>query len=123
MIVGGMKPTAPLIARSSGRGRLVAASGLLGIAMLAISGCGSGTSSSSGAVVRSSSSSGEQTANGEGGGGDAAGAPFVSSRFHYRVTAPGAMSEASDGTASTTRGTEQLSISVVTGASAKDARA
>ncbi|MBJ7608069.1 MAG: hypothetical protein JF887_01375 [Candidatus Dormibacteraeota bacterium] len=92
--------------------------GVAGATVLA-SGCGSdATSGSASSASRPASS--ESAAPADNGGGEAAPTRFVSSRFHYRVDAPGAMTEATDGSATATRGTEKLVISVVTGAQAAD---
>lgn len=93
--------------------------GAAGAALLA-SGCGSDASTGSAASSASRPASSETAAPADNGGGEAAPTRFVSSRFHYRVDAPGAMTEATDGSATATRGTEKLVISVVTGAQAAD---
>ncbi|GAC1326906.1 MAG: hypothetical protein NVSMB17_00180 [Candidatus Dormibacteria bacterium] len=58
-----------------------------------------------------------------GGGGEAPALRYQNARFHYRIDAPGTMQEAADGSASTRRGEERLSVNVVTGSSAADLRA
>jgi hypothetical protein len=58
-----------------------------------------------------------------GGGAEAPGVRYVSTRFHYRVDAPGVMTEAADGSASAARGEERLAVTVVTGDSVKDLKA
>ena len=53
-------------------------------------------------------------------GGEAPLTRFVSSGNHYRVDAPGTMSEGSDGVAKASRGLESLQIVVVSGSAAAD---
>jgi hypothetical protein len=71
--------------------------------------------SGAGSVPRAS---GEPSAAGDVTTGESAGVRFVSSRFHYRVDAPAIMTEAADGTASASRGVEQLSVRVISGTAA-----
>ncbi|HEV7678822.1 MAG TPA: hypothetical protein VGQ42_09675 [Candidatus Dormibacteraeota bacterium] len=59
----------------------------------------------------------------ENGGGEAPATRFVSSRNHYRVDAPGAMTEGSDGIAKASHGLESLQIEVLTGSAAADVSA
>jgi hypothetical protein len=67
---------------------------------------------------------GDTTAGGGGeaaaAGGEAPSLRFVSSRNHYRVDAPGTMTESSDGTATASHGTESLTITVASGSTAAD---
>jgi hypothetical protein len=103
----------------------LAVPGVLTLAALGLAACGSdaAATTSGGATAQSSASGTEAPAAGEAGNGEAAGVRFVSPRFHYRIDAPGQMTEAADGTASSNRGVEQLSVRVVTGTPAKDASA
>jgi hypothetical protein len=91
---------------------------LAGGAALVLAACGSGSGSATAPGGGAAEAGGA-----EAGGGDAPGVAYQSSRFHYRVVAPAAMSEAADGSASARRGVEQLSISVVTGSAAADPQA
>jgi hypothetical protein len=85
-----------------------------------IAACGSTTGG--GGAAPSSSSSEAAAAGGEanGGGGEAALTPFVSTRNHYRVDAPGPMTEAADGTATSTHGAESMTVAIVSGSAAGD---
>jgi hypothetical protein len=111
--------------------RLLAAALALGAALAA---CSASTSSpaSSGAPAGSTSApaaGGAQgdTATGAGeaapAGGEAPSIRFVSARNHYRVDAPGTMTENSNGVASSNHGLESLTITVVTGSNAADPNA
>jgi hypothetical protein len=98
-------------------GRPLLVAGLLA-AVLTTAACGTdSTAQRSGAAGTASS---EPTAAGDVTTGESAGVRFVSTRFHYRVDAPGTMTEAGDGTATAARGVEQLTIRVVSGATAAD---
>jgi hypothetical protein len=85
--------------------------------LLAVAACGASTSQPSGATSGPATTS-EPTSAGDVTTGEAAGVRFVSQRFRYRVDAPGTMTEAADGTATASRGVEQLSIRIVTGSAA-----
>ncbi len=88
-------------------------------AVLALAACGSDAASSLPAGG-GGATPGDTAVAGDNGGGEGSPIRFVSSRNHYRVDFPAAMSEAADGTATATRGTEKLSIQVVSGSAASD---
>jgi len=112
----------------------VVRAGLIGVAIVVVAGCGS-TSMSTGpsSTVRSSvgtlpsqvpdgngGAGGGETNNGEANTGEAPSVPFESPKYHYKVSAPGAMTEGADGTAKASFGAEALTISVLSGPSAGD---
>jgi hypothetical protein len=108
-----MRETSPVQRRLP----LVATLALLG---LAVSACGSDSTGQSSSGGATSATSSEPTAAGDITTGESTGVRFVSTRFHYRVDAPGTMAEAADGTASASRGVEQLTIRIVSGSAAAD---
>jgi hypothetical protein len=85
---------------------------------LAVVACGSDSAAISSGAGGPLPASGEPTTAGDVTTGETAGVRFVSSRFHYRVDAPGTMTEAADGSAKASRGVEQLTIRMVSGADA-----
>jgi hypothetical protein len=88
-------------------------------AALTLVGCGSdaaGSLPAGGGVANP----GDTAAAGDNGGGEGAPIRFVSSRNHYRVDFPAVMTEAADGTATASRGTEKLTIAVISGSAASD---
>lgn len=87
-------------------------------ALVVLAGACSGTSASKPATAGSTPAA--EAAGGEAAGGEAAGVRFESALHGYRVDSPGVMTEASDGTASSRGGGEQLSIVVVSGSAATD---
>ncbi|HEY6378938.1 MAG TPA: hypothetical protein VI316_07140 [Candidatus Dormibacteraeota bacterium] len=87
------------------------------VALVATS-CGDSTSGPAGAS--SSTAAVDTGGQAEVGGGDAPGIVFESPRYRYRITSPGAVTQAADGTASGSRGDERLVIRVVTGPAAAD---
>jgi hypothetical protein len=94
--------------------RLTVFAGALGTA-LTVAACGGSASTQpvgSGATGEPTAAAGDVTT------GEAAGVRFVSQRFHYRIDAPGTVTEAANGTATASRGVEQLTIRIVTGSSA-----
>ena len=93
--------------------------GLLLIGALGLAGCGS-DSPAAGTGAAGTTADAGGTAEAGAANGEAAGTRFISQRYHYRVDAPGTMTEAADGTASATRGVESMTIKVVTGGSAGD---
>jgi hypothetical protein len=82
---------------------------------LAVAACGSDAAATPSSAGGPPPASGEPTTAGDVTTGESAGVRFVSSQFHYRVDAPGAMTEAADGTAKASRGVEQLTIRIVSG--------
>lgn len=90
---------------------------------LAVAACGSDSAAQPSGATGLPTTSGEPTAAGDVTTGESAGVRFVSSRFHYRVDAPGTMTEAGDGTAKASRGVEQLTIRIVSGADAANSTA
>jgi hypothetical protein len=88
------------------------------VAGLAVTACGSDATAGPSSAGGPPPASGEPTTAGDVTTGESAGVRFVSSRFHYRVDAPGAMTEAADGTAKASRGVEQLTVRIVSGADA-----
>jgi hypothetical protein len=91
----------------------------IALAGLALGACGSEVTSQSGAGATPATSS-EPTVAGDVTTGESAGVRFVSTRFHYRVDAPGTVTETADGTATASRGVEQLTIRIVGGSAAAD---
>jgi hypothetical protein len=87
--------------------------------LLAACGGSSGGSPVSAGGSPAAAESAAAGAEGGGGGGEAPATRFVSSRNHYRVDAPGTMTEGSDGTAKSSHGLESLQI-VVSGSGAGD---
>jgi hypothetical protein len=85
---------------------------------LAVAACGSDSPAQPSGAGGAPAASGEPTAAGDVTTGESAGVRFVSSRFHYRVDAPGTMTEAADGTATASRGVEQLTIRIISGVDA-----
>ncbi len=85
--------------------------------LVAVAACGASTTQTLGGATPAATTS-EPTAAGDVTTGEASGVRFVSQRFHYRVDAPGTMTEAADGTATASRGIEQLNVRIVTGAAA-----
>ena len=111
-------------ARSSRSVRAVLAVVMLLGAGLLLTACGPSTgSTSTGASPNAGGDAGGAGNEAGGAGAEAAGVRYQNARFHYRVDAPGTMQEAADGSASTQRGVERLSISVVSGAGVSDPRA
>ena len=94
--------------------------GLLLIGALGLVGCGSDSPAASSGAPGATADAGGSTAEAGAANGEAAGTRFISQRHHYRVDAPGTMTEAADGTATATRGVESMTIKVVTGGSAGD---
>src|SRR6202022_1469920 len=94
--------------------------GLLLIGALGLVGCGSDSPAAGTAPAGTTAAAGGSPAEAGAPNGEAAGPRFISQRYHYRVDAPGTMTEAADGTATATRGVEQLTIRVVSGAAAAD---
>ena len=101
-----------------------------------VAGCGANTASpgaqssttGNGGTVASGANDGNaptggDAANGEANTGEAPSVPFESPKYHYKVAAPGAMTEAADGTATAHFGAEALSITVVSGATAANPEA
>jgi hypothetical protein len=82
---------------------------------LAVVACGSDSAATPSGAGGLPTASGEPTAAGDVTTGESAGVRFVSSHFHYRVDAPGTMTEAADGSAQASRGVEQLTIRIVGG--------
>ncbi len=77
----------------------------------------------SGSAPNGSARASAPAAGGEGAGGGAgegATTAYVNTQFHYRVDAPGAMTQAADGTATYSGSGEGLTIAVVTGSSPAD---
>jgi hypothetical protein len=96
---------------------LVAVALTVGIMVTA---CGSDSLGQPPAAGATAATSSEPTAAGDVTVGESAGVRFVSTRFHYRVDAPGTVTEAADGTATASRGVEQLTIRIVSGSAASD---
>lgn len=94
----------------------------LAVAGFLLTGCGTASGPATGAA-RTPAAADNGGGDAGGGGAEAAGTRFVSTRFHYRVDAPGTMTEATDGTATASRGGERMSIRVISGAAAADLKA
>jgi hypothetical protein len=105
--------------------RRIAAAFALGAVLAACGGGAAPSNSATPAAANGGANNGQADhATGAGEAGNAAGeAPavrFVSTLNHYRVDAPGTMTEKSDGTATAKHGLESLTITVVTGSTAAD---
>jgi hypothetical protein len=85
--------------------------------LLMFAACGDTTS---GTGTPTASPSTDQGGGGEVNTGEAANIPFTSTRNHYRVDAPGNMTESADGTARASRGVESMEIKIVSGNTAAD---
>ena len=102
--------------------RLPWATALLTVGLTLVA-CGSDSTAQPSGAGATPATSSEPTAAGDVTTGESSGVRFVSTRFHYRVDAPGTVTEAADGTATASRGVEQLSIRIVSGSAASDASA
>jgi hypothetical protein len=89
------------------------------LASIGLAACGSATATTATKNPDTLSTAAAPAENGAG-NGEAAPHPYTSSKFNYRVDAPGTMQEAADGSAAYKGTAERLEIVVLSGASAGD---